>query len=198
MSLSERTDDWHLGPTRRMNRISTPEAAPVLKPDQIGEVGMTIRLNKGPSRDIPQHGSARLFAHRTARGDRQVSLVPLVRHQDVAVLVLQNVLAHAGESRPFTVGNRLGRAPFMHFALAHLTGEAMRGGIATHTAVGGSDVGGGGVPVMVIAQEVGRPPIEVFISARGRVCVGCVGWGEGSAKAWVVEGGRGGGRGRGF
>lgn len=171
------------------------------------EEGLFVWQNNGRVlvyRYIPEHGSASFFAHRTSGSDRQVALLPLMRHEDVAILVLDYIPAHTGQRRPLAVGDRFRRTPLVHFALAHFTGEAVRGDtrqcISADVTIRRSDVARS-VPVMVVAEEVGLvagAALKVFISAAGRG-IG-VGWvcGEGGGAGSGMHSSGGAGRGRCF
>lgn len=74
-------------------------------------------------------------------------------HQNVAILVLQNIFSDTRQGGPLAVGDRLCCAPLVHLALAHLTGEPRCDpgqGVSTYATVRGSDVARR-VPVMVVA-----------------------------------------------
>jgi len=132
---SDGTGHRHLGTTGHVDSSSTPQAPPILE---------------------SQHRSAGLLADGAHGGYREVALHPLVRH-DNAIRLLDDVLANTGQRCPLAVGDRLGRAPLVHLALAHLAAESVGGdpgeGVPAHIAVGGAGVGGG-VPVVVVRQYV--------------------------------------------
>lgn len=124
------------GPARRVHARPAPQAAPVLE---------------------PEHGAAGLVADGALAGHGEVALHPLVRHDDVAILVLDDVLADRGQRRPFAVADRLGRAPLVGLALADAAAQPVRGHarerVAAQVAVRGPGVRGG-VPVVLPGQEV--------------------------------------------
>lgn len=55
------------------------------------------------------------------RHRRYVSLHPLMRHDERAIQILDNVLANARQCRPFAVVDGLRDTAFMYFKIANVT-----------------------------------------------------------------------------
>lgn len=72
-----------------------------------------------------QHRPARLVADGALGGHGEVALHPLVGHDDVPILVLDDVLPDRGERRPLAVADRLGRAALVRLALADAAAESV-------------------------------------------------------------------------